>query len=97
MPEWISYDVVDNENIGLFSSEGTGDIINDLLGNTDNLIAEFIVQMFQKGEDYSLMFVYSNDHSYKMVEDFAETYNQILSNIINADMTSYLSSILKKN
>ena len=97
VPEWISYDVVDNENIGLFSSEGTGDIINDLLGNTDNLIAEFIVQMFQKGEDYSLMFVYSNDHSYKMVEDFAETYNQILSNIINADMTSDLSSILKKN
>ena len=96
VPEWISYDIVDNENIGFFSSEGTGDIINDLLGSTDNLIAEFIVQMFQKGEDYSLMFVYSNEHSYKMVEDFADTYNRILSNIINADMSSDLSSILKK-
>uniref|UniRef100_UPI0025F5F5A4 condensation domain-containing protein n=1 Tax=uncultured Methanobrevibacter sp. TaxID=253161 RepID=UPI0025F5F5A4 len=97
VPEWISYDVVDDESIGLFSSEGTGDIINDLLGSTDNLIAEFIVQMFQKGEDYSLMFVYSNDHSYKMVKDFADTYNLVLSNIINADMTSDLSSILKKD
>ncbi|WP_296884654.1 hypothetical protein [uncultured Methanobrevibacter sp.] len=43
------------------------------------------------------MFVYSNDHSYKMVKDFADTYNLVLSNIINADMTSDLSSILKKD
>ena len=97
MPKWISYDVIDDENIGINSSEGTGELINDLLESTDKLIAEFIVQMLENDENYSLMFVYSNEYSDKMVKDFADTYNLVLSNILNADMSSKLSSISKKD
>ena len=97
VPKWISYDVIDDENIGINSSEGTGELINDLLESTDKLIAEFIVQMLENDENYSLMFVYSNEYSDKMVKDFADTYNLVLSNILNADMSSKLSSISKKD
>ena len=95
VPDSIVYDGFNDGDDSIFSSEIIDDIINDLLTSLDDLIAEFIVQLFQKGENYSLMIVNSNNYSDKMIKDFKNTYESVLSNIISTDMSSDLRSTLK--
>ena len=68
---------------------------NHVLGNFSDSLAEFFVQIYQNGENYRTLFANSNKYSDKMIEDFKNTFISILSNIINADISSDLDSTLK--
>lgn len=92
VPEWISYDGINDENRDL-PSDFVGDMIDDLVGGIGDLMANFIVQIFQKGESYSIMFVYSNNYSEELVRDFKDTFESILSDIIYSDTSSDLEGI----
>ena len=95
LPDWISYEVIGADKNEEFPSEFMDDFINDFLGNIRDLIAEFVVQVIQKDESYSLMIVNSKNYSEEMVEEFKCTYESIISNLLNADISSDLSGILK--
>lgn len=59
-------------------------------------MANLVVQIFQKDDKYSIMFVNSNKYSDKMIKDFNDILTSILLNIIHSDMTSNLNSIFKE-
>lgn len=95
VPDWISYDILGGKKGGIFSSEFMEDIIEDIVGNFEDLIAEFIVQVIYDGDNYNLLIVNSNNYSDKMVKEFKDTYESILSYIISADRSSNIISALK--
>ena len=71
------------------------EIMNYVLNNFSDYLTEFFVQVYQNGDDYTLFITHSNKYSDKLVEDFKDMYITILSNIINADISSDLSDTLK--
>lgn len=95
IPDWVTYDFIEDENTNLLASEFMGSYINSLLEDIDDLILEFLVQIIKKDEKYSIMIINSHKYSDEMVKDFKNTYERILSNIINADSSSDLNSIIK--
>lgn len=91
VPNWIAddYDILEN-------SDDTGtEIVNHVLNDFNDFLAEFFVQVYQNGDDYRLIISHSNKYSQKMISDFKNTYTSILSNIINASLSSDLSTTLK--
>ncbi len=62
-----------------------------------DFLADLFVQVTQNGDDYNLLIVHSKKYSDKMINDFKDIYKSILSNIINMDMWSDLSNILKED
>lgn len=96
VPEWISYDILGGKEGGMFSSEFMGGIIKDIVGNFEDLIAEFIVQIIHDGDSYNLLIVNSNNYSDEMVKEFKDTYESILSYIISADRSSDIVSALNE-
>ena len=94
VPDWIEYDIIDEENSEILASEFMGSFINDSLGDIDDLIAEFIVQIIKKDGNYSIMIVNSNKYPEEMIKDFKNVYETILSNIINASLSSDLNSLM---
>ena len=96
VPNWVNYDGIKEKNSEILSSEIVDDIVNDLVGNIDDLMANLVVQIFQKDDKYSIMFVNSNKYSDKMIKDFNDILTSILLNIIHSDMTSNLNSIFKE-
>ncbi len=92
VPNWIAddftEDIVEIENI---SSE---EIYNYVLNQFSDFLTEFLVQVYENGDDYTLFITHSNKYSGKMVEDFANMYMAVLSNFIHADGSSYLSENL---
>ena len=71
----------------------SSEIFNKVLNNFQDSLTEFFVQVYQNGDDYSLVFTNSNKYSDKMINDFKDTYISVLSKIINGDTTSNLNSI----
>ena len=93
VPNLISEDFVeDNVEIENINSE---EIYNYILSKFSDYLTEFFVQVYQIGDDYKLFITHSNKFSDKLVEDFKNMYITILSNIINADISSDLSDTLK--
>lgn len=92
IPDWISYDVIDGES-SIFSSDFMDDFIGGLLGNMDELLAEFIVQIFRNGDNYSVLIVNANKYSDKMVEEFKDILESILSKVVHEDLSSDLKDI----
>ncbi|MBQ2831509.1 non-ribosomal peptide synthetase [Methanobrevibacter sp.] len=92
VPNWIADDFDSFENI---DDMGAGEIINQVLNDFNDFVTELFVQVHQNGDDYRLIISHSNKYSQKMINDFKDTYTSILSNIINASMSSDLSSTLK--
>ena len=94
VPNWIADDFTEgNVEIGGINSE---EIYNHILNQFSDFLTEFLVQIYENGDDYTLFISHSNRFSDKMVEDFANMYMTILSGIINADATSSsLSDTLK--
>jgi hypothetical protein len=92
VPNWIADDfITEINNIDGINSE---EISNYVLNNFSDYLTEFLVQVYQNGEDYTLFITHSRKYSDKLVEDFKNMYMAILSNIINADMSSDLSDTL---
>lgn len=91
LPNWISEEIEDMVDIS--SSE----IMNHVLRSYNDFLADLFVQVTQNGDDYILLIVHSKKYSDKMINDFKDIYKSILSNIINMDMWSDLSSILKED
>ena len=91
VPNWIAddFDVIEDAN-----DAGT-EISNQVLNDFNDFVTEFFVQVYQSGEDYRLIILHSNKYSQKMINEFMETYMSILLNIINAPLSSDLSSTLK--
>ncbi len=95
VPEWINYDGFNEQDDEGLSSEFVEDVLSDIIENIEELPIDFVVQIFQKGETYSIMIANSNKFSKAMIEDFRVTFESILSNIIHMGVESDLSSILK--
>jgi hypothetical protein len=90
VPNWIADDfngIVDIE--GIDSEE----IINYILNNYNDYLTEFFFQIYQNGDDYRFRIVNSKKYPEKMINEFVDTYISILSNIINSDMNSNLSTL----
>lgn len=92
MPNWIADDF---DALGNIDDIGAGEIINNVLNNFSDFLTEFFVQVYQNGDDYSLLISHSNKYSDRMINDFKDAFISILSNIINASGASDLSSIFK--
>ena len=96
VPDWIAYDgIKKNEKNELLSSEISDNVIDSLLGDKDDLIAKFIVQIFQTDENYTMLIVNSNNYSDGMIKDFVDTFNLILSEIIHKESFSNISSVFE--
>ena len=96
VPDWIAYDgIKEDEKNELLSSEISDNVIDSLLGDKDDLIAKFIVQIFQTDENYTMLIVNSNNYSDGMIKDFVDTFNLILSEIIHKESFSNISSVFK--
>ena len=92
VPNWIADDFAEDIEIENINSE---EIYNYVLNEFSDNLTEFFVQVYRNGDDYTLFITHSNKYSDKMVEDFKDMYMSILSNIINADISSDLSDVLK--
>ena len=95
VPDWIDYEGLKEQDNSILSSEFGENIFNDFVNGVDKLPIDFIVQILQNGDNYSLMVVNTNNFSDNMINDFSDTFQSILSNIIEADMTADLNSIFK--
>ena len=89
LPNWISEEIEDIEEIS--SSE----IMDYVFGSYNDFLADLFVQVTQNGDDYKLLIINSKKYSDKMINDFKNIYMSILSDIINADMSSDLSKLKK--
>ncbi|SDA47838.1 Phosphopantetheine attachment site [Methanobrevibacter millerae] len=87
VPNWIA------DDFNTFDNAESQEIFNKVLNNFQDSLTEFLVQVYQNGDDYSLVFTNSNKYSDKMINDFKDTYISVLSKIINGDTTSNLNSI----
>ncbi|MER2014355.1 MAG: condensation domain-containing protein, partial [Methanobrevibacter sp.] len=92
VPNWIADDFDSISDIGDIDAE---EIINILLNSFGDFLTEFLVQVYQNGDNYSLLISHSNRYSDRMINDFKDAFISILSNIINASGASDLSSIFK--
>ena len=92
VPNWIADDF---DSIGDIGDVGAEKIINILLNSFSDFLTEFFVQVYQNGDDYSLLISHSNKYSDRMINDFKDAFISILSNIINTSGASDLSSIFK--
>ncbi len=94
IPNWIADDFTEgNVEIDGINFE---EIYNHILNQFSDFLTEFFVQIYENDDDYTLFITHSNRFSDKMIEDFANMYTTILSNIIHIDTTSSnLSDTLK--
>ncbi len=81
MPDWI----------GDFSNDK--DIEDNMLNDMSDFISDFNVNVIQNGDNYSLNIMYSNKYSKNTMMRFAETYNLILSQIIEVNNLSDINYI----
>ena len=95
VPDWVSYDGI-NYNDEMLSTNLVDDILDEILEKQNDLMANFIVQVFQKGENFSMMIVNSNNYSNEMIQKFKNTFELILSNIINGNMSSKLENLINE-
>ena len=93
VPNWIADEFT--EDVDSIEDIDSEEIMNYVLNNFSDYLTEFFVQVYQNGDDYTLFITHSRKYSDKMVEDFKDMYITILSNIINADISSDLSDTLK--
>uniref|UniRef100_UPI00388D0776 D-alanine--poly(phosphoribitol) ligase subunit DltA n=1 Tax=Methanobrevibacter sp. TaxID=66852 RepID=UPI00388D0776 len=82
MPEWVKNSNDDDE-----------DVNTDLLNNIGNLIADFIVEVIQKGNNYNLSITHSSKYSNDFIKRFAESFKIILHEILNVDKLSEINYI----
>lgn len=84
IPEWIK-DTSNFEDI----------YDNELLSNMDDLIADLIVEIIQRDNNYILSILYSDKYSSDFINHFIESYKLILKcmvNVSNLSDISYISS-----
>ena len=93
VPNWIADEFI--EDVNSIKDMDSEEIMNYVLNNFSDYLTEFFVQVYQNGDDYTLFITHSKKYSDKLVEDFKDMYITILSNIINADISSDLSDTLK--
>ena len=77
LPEGI-VGVDNNENISNADE-------NDMFARRDNLVADFSVEVVQRGKDYNINVRHCDKYSNAFVERFAESYKLILHQLIDAD------------
>ena len=89
VPNWIADDFNDFDDIR------TEEIFNQVLNKSSDYLMELFAQVYQNGDDYKLIITNSNNYSEKMINDFKDTYMEVLTNMISADMASDIKSTLK--
>ncbi|WP_405294927.1 AMP-binding protein [Methanobrevibacter sp.] len=92
VPNWIVDDI---EFADVVEGIDVDEFTNQVLDIYSDFLVDFGVQIYQYGETYRLIIINSNMYSDKMINDFKDIYISVLSNIINADMSSNLSDTLK--
>ena len=88
VPNWIVDEIKDIEDIS------ASQITNEVLEAYGDFLTELLFQVFQEGDDYSLVIINSNRYSEKMINDLKDTFLSVLSNIIHSDMSSNLRDTL---
>ncbi len=87
VPNWIA------DDFNTIDDTESHEIYNKVINSFQDSLTEFLVQVYQNGTDYRLVFTNSNKYSDKMINDFKDVYISVLSKIINDDMSSNLNSI----
>ena len=90
LPEWIG----NNEK---FDKNSINDTENKIITQRDNLIADFIVEVAQSGEEYNLNITYCDKYSKDFVERFAESYKLILQQITDVEMLEEITYITQED
>ena len=85
VPNWLLNEIDDIGDIG------ASQIINIVMDSYEDFLSELFVQVHQVGDGYRLVFMNSNKYSDGMIRDFKDTFESILSKIINSDSSSNLS------
>uniref|UniRef100_UPI00388DB6AC amino acid adenylation domain-containing protein n=1 Tax=Methanobrevibacter sp. TaxID=66852 RepID=UPI00388DB6AC len=81
-----------------FNKDRNDDLDNeDLIKDTDDQISDLNVSVNQKDDNYTLNIIYSDKYSKKTIDKIIETYNLILSQIINVSNLSDISYITKED
>ena len=93
VPDWLDYEGIKQQDSNVLSSEFSENMFNDFVEGVDELPIDFVVQLIQNDDNYSLMIANSNNFSDKRIDEFNHTFESILSNIISADLSSDLNSI----
>ena len=92
---WAMSQTLFVEDVNGIKDIDSEEIMNYILNNFSDYLTEFLVQIYQNDDDYTLYITHSNKYSEKRVEDFKNMFISILSNIIHADISSDLSDTLK--
>jgi hypothetical protein len=92
VPNWIADEFI--EDVVSIKDMDSEEIMNYVLNNFSDYLTEFFFQIYQNGDDYTLFITHSKKYSDKLVEDLKNMFMSILSNIINADISSNLSDTL---
>jgi amino acid adenylation domain-containing protein len=69
----------------------------DLLGNQNDFISDLNANVFQDGEEYSLIVSYSDKYSLEFVERLTESYKLILHGIIESDDLSDINYVTPRD
>ena len=93
VPNWIADEFI--EDVVSIKDMDSEEIMNYVLNNFSDYLTEFFFQIYQNGDDYTLFITHSKKYSDKLVEDLKNMFMSILSNIINADISSDLCDTLK--
>ena len=88
LPDWTMD--TDNDNY----NKNMEDII---LGQMDDLIADFTAELIQKNENYKLQITYSNKYSSDFIEHFIESYKLILQEMLKVEKLGDIDYITDKD
>jgi hypothetical protein len=84
MPKWIT-----GENGELNEIQNPNENLENLIvSQMKDFMVESLIQVNQRGENYSLSILYSDYYSKELMERFAECYNLTLSQMISAHKKS---------
>ncbi|WP_407422907.1 amino acid adenylation domain-containing protein [Methanobrevibacter sp.] len=90
LPEWIG----NNEKL---DKNSLNDNENKIITQRDNLIADFIVEVTQSGEEYNLNITYCDKYSKDFIERFGESYKLIVRQITNVEILEEITYITQED
>ena len=92
LPDWVNTDIFSEEE-----DLPTLDIVNDIIKDYNDAIADFFVQIYQIDGEYIFTFFNSNKFSEELCTEFKDTFISVLNNIIHMNPKSNLSTVLKED
>ena len=81
LPSWIT-----GENVELNDAQSQyGDLGNDLVSQMEDFMVESLIEVRQRGKNYTLSILYSGYYSKELMEHLAACYKMTLSQILNTN------------